>query len=429
MTDAPESALDRATVRLGRAELVPVVDELARRLARAADATPARLTLRGLPLESRRALADLLGSDRLPAPQASLSVARLSAALGLSAGASLRPVVERLRGPLADRHAQQAADQQARVDLWTWLAEQVAFIDLGTGCNHLAAWVADQRAAGARGGVAAYRVRLDAVLRILRALPVDGQSLAAFASDLTSNPHAFDPGRPLTGFVLGAIAAALGQPSPSDAESVRVLWESVGVVPDPVSSNVLSLGLPGHAAPPLGSWLAAARSAGEPVVLTLANLRRWPVPPLRRGASLFVVENPSLVIEAAARLWDGPPIVCSSGRPSVAVMTLLRQLTADGATALQHADFDPAGLSITAWLADRAGTTPWRMSAADYRRAATGAANVTGPIPETPWDPTLRAAMAQIRVSVYEEQVRAELLAAMREPEVGGFGLNRQPGA
>ncbi|MHB1930879.1 MAG: DUF2399 domain-containing protein, partial [Acidimicrobiales bacterium] len=38
-----------------------------------------------------------------------------------------------------------------------------------------------------------------------------------------------------------------------------------------------------------------------------------------------------------------------------------------------------------------------------------------GPVPATPWDPTLREAMAEAGVAVYEEQLRAELLAEMDE--------------
>src|SRR5687767_6684397 len=38
-----------------------------------------------------------------------------------------------------------------------------------------------------------------------------------------------------------------------------------------------------------------------------------------------------------------------------------------GATRHKHADFDVGGLSITAWLSSRAGTTPWLMTADAYR--------------------------------------------------------------
>lgn len=110
----------------------------------------------------------------------------------------------------------------------------------------------------------------------------------------------------------------------------------------------------------------------QPVVLTLAQLRRWHVSPLPPSSFAHVVENPSVVVDAASRGWDGPVLVCSSGRPSVAVVTLLRQLGASGATLAQHADFDAAGLAITSWLAERAGTTPWRMGVRDYEDAVAG---------------------------------------------------------
>jgi uncharacterized protein (TIGR02679 family) len=188
--------------------------------------------------------------------------------------------------------------------------------------------------------------------------------------------------------------------------------ESVGVVPDPLSSTVTALGLSGDASP-LGRWLDTARAASEPVVLTLANLRRWPRPPLPSDQPAVVVENPSLLAEAAPR-WCGPPLVCSSGRPTVAVVVLLRQLGAAGAPLYQHADFDPAGLAITAWLAARAGTMPWHMTAGDYLAAVRTGGATFGAVPETPWDPGLAVAMTARGVGVYEEDVRRDLLEAAR---------------
>jgi uncharacterized protein (TIGR02679 family) len=154
----------------------------------------------------------------------------------------------------------------------------------------------------------------------------------------------------------------------------------------------------------------------EPTVLTLSQLRRRPVPPLPPDGVAVVVENPALVSEAMARRWTGPPLVCSSGRPSIAVVTLLRQLGAAGATLAQHADFDTGGLGITNWLAGRAGTTPWRMTAADYLAAVAVRRErppITGRLPATPWDPALHVAMASHGLAVHEEELRAELLSAM----------------
>jgi uncharacterized protein (TIGR02679 family) len=258
---------------------------------------------------------------------------------------------------------------------------------------------------------------MEAALRVLHALPVDGPSLAGFASDHTGDPHALDHGTALATIILDAVACAYDQPRPTDAEAVRTTWESVGVVPDPVSSTVLALGVTGEGSSPLDRWLASAANSAEPVVLTLANLRRWPVRPLPATARLFVVENPSLIAEAASRGWSGPAMVCSSGRPSVAVTTLIRQLTADGATAFQHADFDAAGLSITQWLATRVATIPWRMTTDDYLSGVIGPDRVpSSQVPETPWDPGLQAAMARAGHPVYEEQLRAVLLDAMDSP-------------
>ena len=194
---------------------------------------------------------------------------------------------------------------------------------------------------------------------------------------------------------------------------MRSLWESVGVVPDPLSSTVLVLGLSGEEGTPIGASLRAHAAAGEPVVLTFASLRRWPQPPLPPDASAYVVENPSLIAAAAALGWTAPPLICSSGRPTMAVVTLIRQLAADGAMVRQHADFDPAGLGITQWLTERAGTTPWRMTCGDYERAVdrgSGHAALNGPVPATPWDPDLHAAMSARGAVIDEESLRTSLL-------------------
>jgi uncharacterized protein (TIGR02679 family) len=406
-----------AARRLNRPELAPVVDELVRRFSEGA--APVRLTLRDLSPRTRSTIADLLGLDRLPGPEFRLGVDRLRGALGVSSDDELQAIIVQLRGPLTDRRAERAARETARDGLWSWLTEEAARVDLrGLGANvaSLRPWVDAQRAAGIRGGIDAHRRRLESALVVLRALPGNGISLPSFASDYTGDPHRLDQGRAVASLVLDALATVLGWERPTGAEAVRTLWEAVGVVPDPLSSAVIALGLPGGGRTPLDCWLAAAADAGEPVVLSLANLRRWPLRPLPSDARLYVVENPSLLSEAAARWWDGPPLVCSSGRPSVATTTLLRQLTRDGATALQHADFDPAGLAITQWLAQQAGTVPWRMTAVEYLaalRTSPDRTTIEGMITTTPWDPSLHAALLRERRPVYEEQIRALLLSNM----------------
>ncbi|MGI8984895.1 MAG: TIGR02679 family protein, partial [Acidimicrobiales bacterium] len=319
----------------------------------------------------------------------------------------LRALAEAHAGPIVDRRAARLETRQARDELWAWLARRAGSVPLAAGDpDRLLAWVDSVRAAGVPGGdLARHRRRLEAALGVLAALPADGTGLAALATDVLGDPHALDRGRALAGLVLDAVAHTRDRPRPTDAEAARLLWEEVGVAPDPLSSTVLTLGL-------------RPDDAGEPAVLTLSQLRRWPADPLPAGVAAFVVENPSLLAEAAAQGWRGPPLLCSSGRPTVAVVTLVRQLRAAGATVYQHADFDAAGLGITAWLADRAGTVPWRMGAADYLAATAAGVRrervaLVGRLPPAPWDPALVEAMAAAGVAVYEEEVRAGLLSAM----------------
>jgi uncharacterized protein (TIGR02679 family) len=404
-----------ACSRLARPVLRPLVDELARRFGDGPD-PPVRLTLRSLTAEQRHGLADLLGISRLPPATVQLPLKRLCTVLELDEVDELRAVVEELRGPIIDRRAARATARAEQESLWAWLAGEVETMDVA-GVGPLRGWAAIVRRDGARGGVARYGHRLERAVAVLRALPADGVPLAAFADDVLGDPHALDRGRSVSRLVLGALAHGRGEPAPADAEESRRLWEAAGVAPDPLSSTVLALGLaaaPGH---PLAMLLAMSAAAVEPVVLTLAQLRRWPLTPPASTSVAFVVENPSIIAAAAAAGWSGPPVVCSSGRPTVAVVTLLRQLGAGGATILQHADFDATGLAITAWLAQRAGTVPWRMSAADYRAAVAISRHRTairGTLPATAWDPALADAVRAAAVVVHEEELRADLLEAMQ---------------
>lgn len=400
---------------LHRPALRPLADELARRLADGQ--VPATVTV---PDACRPAVADLLGLDRVPGSGRRLRVDHLLHALGLPDVDALRHAVEAVTGPLAHPAAERRAEAALRADLWSWLADEAARVTLA---GPLDEWVDMQRARGARGGLDGRRHQLEQALAVLRRLPADGLPLASLAADAAGGPHGLDRGRPLAAIVLDAVAVSAGRARPTNAEEARLLWESVGVAPDPLSSTVTALGLPGDASP-LGDWLHAAGGASEPVTLTLANLRRWPRPPLPPDRLAVVVENPSLLAEAAAARWDGPPLICSSGQPTVAVLTLLRQLGAAGAPIHQHADLDPAGLAITAWLQQQAGTIPWRMTAADYLSAVrTGQVSFTA-VPPTPWDPALGEAMAERGVAVYEEDVRRDILAAAARTS-GGGGLPR----
>ncbi len=404
--------------RLNGTGLTPLVAELARRFEDGSAVT--RITVRDLADHERESIADLLGLDRLPTSTVRLSLRALLDALGLSGAEELRQAVEVIVGPLGDRRAERHALRQRRTNLWAWCTEQIEGVPLLAGTKGVAGWMDVLRRAGVRGGAdgeAIYRQQLSRAVAALRGLPAQAPiSLAAFADDRLADPHALDRGSAVAGLVLDGLAIALGQPRPRDAEAVRHLWEQVGVVPDPLSSTVTVLGLRPIGDDALATWLRHCSRMSEPTVATLAQLRRWPLPPLGPSQGSYVVENPSLLSHAAAERWTGPPIICSSGRPSIAAVTLIRQLGAEGAICRQHADFDAAGLAITAWLSERAGTIPWLMTADAYLNATTvrrQRVSLDSLVPDTPWDPDLAPAMIATGVAVYEEELRLTLLDAM----------------
>jgi uncharacterized protein (TIGR02679 family) len=407
-----------AVARLEVTGLAPLVAELARRFQEGSPVT--QITVRGLDGDQRASVADLLGRDRLPGPTVRIALHTLLAALGLDRVVELRTAVEVITGPLGDRRADRGEERQRRARLWAWCTEQAAGVPLLARSEGVARWMDLLRQAGVRGGAdgeVAYRHRIDQAMAVLRALPLHTpNSLAAFADDRLADPHALDRGSLIEGLVLDALSIALGQPRPRDAEAVRQLWERVGVVPDPLSSAVTVLGLRPCGDDVLADWLRHCADSSEPTAVTLSQLRRWPLAPLHPSEVIYVVENPSLLSHAAAEKWTGSPIICSSGRPTVAVVTLIRQLSAGGSTCRQHADFDATGLGITAWMAERAGTVPWLMTADAYGEAIAVQRErvpLESTIPDTGWDPVLGPAMRTAGVVVYEEELRITLLEAM----------------
>ncbi len=371
--------LGPVVIHAPRPELDALWDELARRMG-ASEAPVTAVTLRGLGEEARRGLADLLGADRLPASTCRVSTAAVAAALGLDWD-GLRGLVEGLRGPLPNRAAQRSAERARREELWAWLTGEVA--DLG-----LATWAARVRAAGVPGGdVEAHRRRLAGLVAVLRALPAGGVSLAGLAADVLSDPHGLDYGSWTGSLVREALAHLRGVPPPRTAEGARELWAAFGVESDSLSPRVLVLGLRSLGRDPLAATLRAMADAAEPASITLSQIRRWPVAfgagAGPTGIDVFVFENPSILAEAAAGDWAGPPLVCTSGWPNVAVLTLLRQLAAAGCSLHFHADWDGPGMGIVQLLIARVGGEPWAM-------------------------PLHRLPAGPVR---YEEDLRAELLA------------------
>ena len=142
-----------------------------------------------------------------------------------------------------------------------------------------------------------------------------------------------------------------------------------------------------RAAPPrlargyVAGRLRAAARAGMPLVLTLAELR--PEPLRLAPGTLFVCENPSIVVAAAAALGSScPPLLCTEGWPNTAAAAMLDAAEAAGMVILVHADSDEAGAAIAARVLARPGARPWRVSiprpACMRRRCSTSCSRISG---------------------------------------------------
>jgi uncharacterized protein (TIGR02679 family) len=400
--------------RLRAAELAPLWKALHHRLS--SGRAVSRVVVGGLDTAQQAALADLLGMDRYPGESVAVPLARLDSILGELTGLDTRAVTEAIAGPLGDRAQARADQERDRAELWSWVGRQPAV----TAEPVLRAWAGDVRRAGVIGGsVQATRELLEQALAVLAALPAEGRPLPALAADVVRDPHALDDGRRLSGLVLRALATLYAVPVPEGAQARRALWERAGVACDALSTGVLAAGLRPDGGGVLGETLRLWASAGQPSVITLAQLQASPGLRIVEK-DIRVVENPSILALAQQRFGARcPPMVCTSGWPNSAGVLLLRMLRESGAALHYHGDLDGEGLRIAAYTLARCGALPWRMSYADYVAALPDEQAVVrlppGRITDAPWDPDLAVALRTHGAALPEELV-AETLLADLEP-------------
>lgn len=192
----------------------------------------------------------------------------------------------------------------------------------------------------------------------------------------------------------------------------RALWESAGAIADDLASQVLVLNIGAEGDTVVCDWLRDAADFGIPFRLTLHQLATDPVVPAAR--TIFVCENPAVLRAAAGELQDtSAALVCTEGVPSAACHKLLGDAVRAGARLHWRADFDWAGLRITAGAAVRHGARPWRMNVADYTTALSKGEStpLAGPPAASPWDPELARAMAESGSTVMEERLLPALLS------------------
>ncbi|MBE8518141.1 TIGR02679 family protein [Amycolatopsis sp. H6(2020)] len=365
-----------------------------------------RVKVGPLDLEQQIAVADLLGSARLPGDHVEISLGRLDALLRERTGRDTRDVVTQLIGPIGDRAAERREAAERRAELWGWLGGHPVVVAQPA----LTGWVAGIRRAGLiDGSVGKTKEELRKVLKVLAELPAAGRPLPSFADDVLGDTHALDEGKRCANLVLKALVAIYDVPPPVDAPERRALWERAGVVDDQLSSTVLAAGLRTAGGGVVSGILELCGNAGLAAALTLQQLRATTrltrVPP-----EVWVFENPSVLAVALDRFGAGcPPLVCTSGWPSSAGILLLNRLGEAGSTLLYHGDFDGEGLRIGANVVARTGAVPWRMSSADYLAAVADGPSV-GRVTEVPWDPQLAGHLTEAGRTVPEERLAMTLL-------------------
>jgi uncharacterized protein (TIGR02679 family) len=403
--------IDRLRRLLGGPETTWLVRRVRQRLERGGALT-GTVTLAGASPDQRRAIELLLGRRAGTGASLSVSLAEVDRVLRASGACTggVAAAVEILDGPVRDLAGEQAATAAAWASALAPLDEALATRP------ELTEWRDRLHSSGLvrrlASGPEEAAVMLRHLAAVVRELPASGVPLGLFAAQTCGNAHALDDGRPLTTLAFSCARALAGLPFRTDggAESRRETWAAVGVHLDELSSTVLCLGLPGDTATETGRMLAAMH--GEPVSLTLRQLRRHPAP-IRAGL-VRICENPVVLTAAADALGPAcPPLVCGNGRPSTAVWRLLELLAEGSAEFAYHGDFDWGGVAIATAVRARIGWRPWRYDAAAYREAASNTRLAGRPSP-TPWDPSLATAMTERAVRVEEEQVLPDLISDLR---------------
>src|SRR5215469_6336922 len=371
--------------------------------------------------EQRRAVERLTGRAARSGLSLSVSLTEVDRILRDSGAApgGLAEAVTRLTGPLRDRNRERADLAAA------WGAAFATLDEAVDGRDELARWRAWLDATGVVRRLAlspdVAGVLLDQVAGVLRQLPSRGIPIGRLAAECCGDAHALDDGRPVGTLVHSAVRALAGLPFAADpgADSRRAAWAAVGVHLDELSSLVLCLGLPGDTHTTLGRMLASCREAGQPIVLTLRQLRSHnePLPATR----VRICENPVVIAAAADELGaECQPLVCVGGQPSAAAWRLLELLAVGGAEFSYHGDFDWGGVRIARAVRQRVDWRPWWYGHQAYEAAVSAAhplrplAALVGEPTATPWDPQLASAMRDCDVRIEEELTLDTLLPDLR---------------
>jgi len=214
------------------------------------------------------------------------------------------------------------------------------------------------------------------IASILDRLPPADQPerLALFAQRTSGDPHALDANRAAGRLFLLALNDLAGTTLRGRADELQLYIEA-GLLVDTISSSVAVFNLVGafdttNTSDPL--LLAAGKRV---LLLPLRQLFAWKRV-LAASPEVYVFENPQVfeaVIAALDMTTPLPTLICTSGWPSVAAMTLLDKLVAEPGEIHLHysGDFDLKGLQIAAHLLAHYPEYcyPWHFDLAAYMLA------------------------------------------------------------
>jgi uncharacterized protein (TIGR02679 family) len=373
-----------------------------RSLERTGGSLDGRISLAAPTELERRVIIGVTGTHRSAASgRLTVGLRELDEHLRAAYGAGLAEVVA-VGAPLRDRPAEARRVAVARDTLLALAADS-----RHAGSGWYEEWLDGLRGDGTLTRAARSGLPFAAMLRVLDALPAAEEPMPVFADRVLDDTKALSEG-PLRALAVRVIAAWQGVPVPVNTEQERALWESVGVVPDDLASQVLVLNVPARGGV-LGSWLTQASQAGIPVRVTLYQLRLAAL--ILDCEEIFVCENPAVVRAAAGAVTR--PLVCTEGVPSAAVHALLA--CTPTARIRWRNDFDWTGVRLTAAaLARYPKAVPWRMTSDDYRGAAGSGPALFGAPAPTAWDPNLATEMRTRGRAVMEERLLDTLLHDLR---------------
>jgi uncharacterized protein (TIGR02679 family) len=186
--------------------------------------------------------------------------------------------------------------------------------------------------------------------------PEAPERLALFAQRTSGDPHMLDAGRAAGRLFLLALSD-LANRDLGDREQELLLYRNAGLLVDTISTNVAVYNL-ASAFYLDGTPDPLLHAAGARVMLLpLRQLQEWQSV-TSNSATIYVVENPQVFEEIIASVQaenEPPTLVCTSGWPSVAALTLLDLLLSASLTYnLRYSgDFDARGLQIAAYMLAR----------------------------------------------------------------------------